>query len=192
MVEIKNQFNGEIICEGRSKKSAAEKHKADLWGADLREANLWGANLWGADLREADLRGANLREADLREADLRGANLREADLRGANLRGADLREAKIEFYNFPNLSIFTQFILFNLTDELKLELMRRDAEAHPHPERFEKWAKGEDCPYQNEDRWFHFEVDRKLYKPGKPRMKTSDLILELCKCLGFKIRGYLE
>ena len=33
--------------------------------ADLRGANLWGANLRGADLREADLWGANLREADL-------------------------------------------------------------------------------------------------------------------------------
>ena len=33
-----------------------------------------------ADLRWADLYGANLREADLREADLYGANLREANL----------------------------------------------------------------------------------------------------------------
>ncbi len=78
--------------------------------ADLREANLWGANLWGADLREADLRGANLRGADLREANLWGANLRGANLWGANLqranllganlwganlRGADLREANL-------------------------------------------------------------------------------------------------
>lgn len=29
--------------------------RANLWGADLREANLWGANLWEADLREANL-----------------------------------------------------------------------------------------------------------------------------------------
>ena len=36
---------------------------------------------------------ANLREANLRGADLRGANLCGADLREANLSGADLREA---------------------------------------------------------------------------------------------------
>ena len=74
--------------------------RADLSGADLREANLIRANLYGANLREADLskadlRGANLREADLSEADLYGANLREADLSGADLYGANLREADL-------------------------------------------------------------------------------------------------
>ena len=43
-----------------------------------------------ANLRYADLRGANLCNADLRYADLRGANLYNADLRYANLRNADL------------------------------------------------------------------------------------------------------
>ncbi len=38
----------------------------------------------------ANLRGADLRGADLREANLRGADLGGADLREANLRGADL------------------------------------------------------------------------------------------------------
>ena len=69
--------------------------RADLRGADLREANLWGANLWGADLREANLWGADLRGADLREANLRGADLWGADLWRANLWGADLREANL-------------------------------------------------------------------------------------------------
>ena len=52
---------------------------ADLWGADLRDANLRGADLWGADLRDADLRDADLWGANLRDADLRGANLRDAN-----------------------------------------------------------------------------------------------------------------
>jgi hypothetical protein len=68
---------------------------ADLRDADLRGANLRGANLCGANLRDADLRGANLRGADLRDADLRDANLRGADLRDANLRDADLRDANL-------------------------------------------------------------------------------------------------
>ena len=74
--------------------------RADLYGANLREANLYeadlyGANLRGADLYEADLYGANLREANLYEADLRGADLRGADLYGADLRGANLYEADL-------------------------------------------------------------------------------------------------
>ena len=50
-----------------------------------------------ADLREANLCGADLYEANLHEADLCGADLRGADLRGANLCGANLRGA----YNIP-------------------------------------------------------------------------------------------
>ncbi|HCW4875241.1 pentapeptide repeat-containing protein [Acinetobacter baumannii] len=72
----------------------ADLRGADLYGADLRGANLRGADLYGADLRGANLRGANLRGADLRGADLYGADLRGANLRGADLYGADLRGAK--------------------------------------------------------------------------------------------------
>ncbi|MEQ2789347.1 pentapeptide repeat-containing protein [Flavonifractor plautii] len=73
---------------------------ANLSDADLRCANLFGANLRGANLSDADLRGANLSDADLRcanlrDADLRGANLSDADLRGANLSDADLRCANL-------------------------------------------------------------------------------------------------
>jgi hypothetical protein len=64
--------------------------------ANLREADLRGADLGGADLREADLRGADLGGANLRRADLGGANLRRA-----NLRGADLREANTDFACWP-------------------------------------------------------------------------------------------
>ena len=73
----------------------ADLSEADLRGADLRWADLSGANLRGADLSEADLRGASLSGAELRWADLRGANLSGADLRRANLRRADLSEADL-------------------------------------------------------------------------------------------------
>ncbi|EGP8065194.1 pentapeptide repeat-containing protein [Salmonella enterica] len=69
--------------------------RADLRDADLRGANLCDADLRGANLCDANLRGANLRGANLRDANLRGANLRDANLRGANLRGADLRGANL-------------------------------------------------------------------------------------------------
>ena len=74
---------------------------ANLSDADLRCANLFGANLRGANLSDADLRCANLSDADLRcanlrDADLRGANLSDADLRIADLCRADLCEASID------------------------------------------------------------------------------------------------
>jgi uncharacterized protein YjbI with pentapeptide repeats len=76
---------------------------ANLCGADLRGANLCGANLCGADLCGANLRYANLCGADLcganlRDANLHGANLCGADLCGANLRGADLRGADLRYF----------------------------------------------------------------------------------------------
>ncbi|EBR7937173.1 pentapeptide repeat-containing protein [Salmonella enterica subsp. enterica serovar Ibadan] len=82
----------------------ADLYGANLCGADLRGANLRGANLRGADLRGANLRGANLYGADLRGADLRGANLRGANLYGADLRGANLRGANLYGADLPDLT----------------------------------------------------------------------------------------
>ncbi len=63
-------------------------------GANLRMADLQGANLRGVDLRMADLQGANLRGADLSKADLHQASLVSADLLFADLRLA--KEIKVE------------------------------------------------------------------------------------------------
>ncbi|EPR8660816.1 pentapeptide repeat-containing protein [Listeria monocytogenes] len=71
--------------------------------ADLRRADLSGANLRHADLRRADLSGANLRHADLRRADLSGANLRHADLRRADLSYADLSYADLNWINWRDV-----------------------------------------------------------------------------------------
>jgi len=83
--------------------------------ADLREANLNGANLSEADLTKANLRRANLMSADLNDAslylaDLRGAllngaKLRNADIGGANLSGADLRGADIRWANISEANL---------------------------------------------------------------------------------------
>ena len=73
----------------------ADLRWANLCGADLGWANLRWANLRWADLSWANLRWADLRWADLSRTDLRGADLRGADLRGADLRGADLRGADL-------------------------------------------------------------------------------------------------
>ena len=72
----------------------ADLRGADLYGANLCNANLCGANLRNANLCDADLRNANLCDADLCNANLRGADLCDADLCDANLCCANLRGAK--------------------------------------------------------------------------------------------------
>ncbi|PDH98671.1 hypothetical protein AFZ31_06480 [Listeria monocytogenes] len=71
--------------------------RANLSYADLRRANLRGANLSYANLSYADLRRADLSGANLRGANLSYADLRRADLSGANLRGANLRRANLSY-----------------------------------------------------------------------------------------------
>ena len=73
----------------------ADLRGANLSGANLSDADLRCANLSGANLSDADLRCANLSGADLSGADLSGADLRYADLSGANLSGANLRYANL-------------------------------------------------------------------------------------------------
>jgi len=130
----------------------------------------------------ADLRGADLSGADLSGADLRWAYLRWAYLRGADLRGADLRRA--------DLPPVTQLLLCcwgTVSDELCLELMRYDASNHPHPEKFDEWAKGGKCPYDNEQfqRCANFQEKRELWKAGKSK-SAYELVIMLFKETGIK------
>jgi hypothetical protein len=67
----------------------------DLKGADLPNANLFGALLRDADLTRSRLDGADLRDAHLSHADLDGASLRDVDLRGTKLHGAHLHHADL-------------------------------------------------------------------------------------------------
>ena len=73
----------------------ANLRNANLLGANLQDANLWNANLWNANLQDANLWNANLRNANLQDANLWNANLRNANLRNANLWNADLRYADL-------------------------------------------------------------------------------------------------
>ena len=71
------------------------KRSVKEWNA-YREANPeWIPDLMGADMREANLRGANLSQSNLSMANLRGADLSESNLSLANLWGAIMREANL-------------------------------------------------------------------------------------------------
>jgi len=73
----------------------ANLRKAILTGANLYDANLTDANLSYANLYGCNLTGANLYDANLTDAILSGANLSYANLYGCNLTGADLRDANL-------------------------------------------------------------------------------------------------
>jgi len=201
MNKIISRFTDKIICKGEeSVKELAEKSwanlcGANLYGADLRKADLSGAdlyrvNLYGANLSEANLSGANLYGADLSRADLSKVDLSGANLSGADLSGVNLCGANLEFSWFPSIRLISSIQLGLISKNLALELMRRDADGHPYPEKFDEWAKGGDCPYQNEERFWLFNEERKGWKPGKPQMSDKDLIIALCKEKGWKIRNY--
>ena len=113
-IEIKNRFTGDVIftheCENNTIKITVEeavKSDANLWNADLRNANLsdadlWNADLWNANLSDANLRNADLSDANLSDADLRNANLSDADLWNANLWNANLSDANLSDANLRN------------------------------------------------------------------------------------------
>lgn len=107
--------------EGEDGGERADLRKADLYGAnlsgaylyganlseaDLRYANLSKANLSGADLSHANLSGADLCYANLRHVNLSGAYLYEADLRKANLRYADLSGANLSGANLSGADLY--------------------------------------------------------------------------------------
>src|ERR1035441_3697515 len=87
--------------------SEEKPSRADLTGADLREADLHGAYPSCVDFSEADLSGARFCRAhldgaylsmtDLTHADLRGASLTRADLIYADLTGATLDLMDVEW-----------------------------------------------------------------------------------------------
>jgi uncharacterized protein YjbI with pentapeptide repeats len=96
--ELKRILDDHALWIAGSGGKCANLSKADLSGADFSWANLREADLSGANLSGADLCGADLSWANLREADLSGANLNRAGLISANLNGAvGLRYAQCSF-----------------------------------------------------------------------------------------------
>ena len=78
---------------------------ADLFGANLRDANLTTASLAGANLTGASLINANLTGSNLMMANLTASNLLAANLSGANVSGANLTSASLNTTNLTNANL---------------------------------------------------------------------------------------
>jgi uncharacterized protein YjbI with pentapeptide repeats len=89
--------------------------------ANLRGANLAGANLWDANLRGAKLWGANLRDANLGDANLWCSNLKNANLKNANLENANLENASLKFANLENANLENASLKFANLENANLE-----------------------------------------------------------------------
>ena len=97
--------------------SGANLRYADLIGADLEDANLIYANLKGANLYRANLSYADLRWANLTRANLIDANLRDADLRWAYLEDAILEQANLTDANLKGANLeYVHIIKYSISD----------------------------------------------------------------------------
>jgi hypothetical protein len=67
--------------------------------------------------------------------------------------------------------------------------MRRDAQFHPYPKKFDEWAKGGNCPYADciTTQIHHFKISRELWKKGKPEMSDYELLMAIAKEKNWKI-----
>ena len=166
--------------------------RADLCGANLRDASLYNANLYGASLQDANLCGANLRgaslyNANLRDASLRGASLQDANLHHTNLKGANLYYADLIGANLRKIKNFHPYQLFScywgkLSDDLTAHCMAFDASNHPYPKMFDDWANGGRCPYSVKvERVINFEENRSLWDPNLKHMSPWDIMVEILK-----------
>ena len=97
---LKNEVGGERANLRGADLSGADLSWTDLSGANLSWTDLRGANLRGTDLSGANLSGADLSWTDLSGTDLRGADLSGANLRGVNFSGACLRGAELRWVDF--------------------------------------------------------------------------------------------
>ena len=183
---VKNIYDQIIFEYSEANLTRANLTGADLTRADLTRVNLTGTNFTGANLTGANLIGDDLTRANLTGANLTGANLTGAYLTGANLTGANFTKANFTRTNLTGARLSISSILHSiqwgtLSNELTLELMRRDALICGE-EKMIEWSSGGTCPFsENILRDFYFTEERKLYKPGLPRLNDLELFKTLCK-----------
>lgn len=102
--------------------------------ADLREANLEGANLIKTRFTRADLSAANLTDAKLNGADLTGAHMKACILVRASLRGVRMEGANLDGSDFSGADLFRARLIrsklrgcrFSMADAEKTRLSHSD------------------------------------------------------------------
>jgi hypothetical protein len=102
-VDVKDEPTHNLPAAPGPMRAGARLKKANLKGANLRQAMLAGADLREADLENADLSGAMLLGANLSRAKLVNTNFE-----GAMLLGVHLENAHIDGANFNNTAWLTQ------------------------------------------------------------------------------------
>ena len=100
------QNKGQLDSDGQVRLPEINLSGANLIGAKLQFARLYGADLSAANLTVSDLRCAQLEGASLRNADLTAAKIQRADLRDTILTGAILSRTKPwRAYLYPHADV---------------------------------------------------------------------------------------
>ena len=89
-----------VEASGEEKEATKDWSFTSHVGADLRGADLSGANMRRAVFDGADLEGADLSGADLRRASFKRANLMKASFDDADMRDASFIKARMNLSNF--------------------------------------------------------------------------------------------
>lgn len=154
---------------------------ADLYNVDFTNANLCHANFEGAYISQC-----NFTNTDLKRSTFSVSNIEESNFRGAALGMTSFVEAILFKVDLRRARYSVMSLLQShwglLPDNLTLELMRHDAE-FIGVEAIRKWANqpASPCPYRDKGRDFFFFPDKRIWKPGKPKLRGIELLRELAK-----------
>jgi uncharacterized protein YjbI with pentapeptide repeats len=159
-------LSGANLTDAADDLSGADLRFADLSGANLscfrsegsrtiltfdagqRCSDLSGANLIGADLSGAILQDADLSSANLSDADLSGAHLSLADLSDAYLSDANLTDADLNGAHLSDANLHSARGITN--EELEQQAAFLEDATMPNGQKYEDWLKDREKRQQDE------------------------------------------
>lgn len=187
-----NDINGETIStiKGKTLTEAIEKMgKAKMYDVrySLYKVNLSKCRLTGLRLSHVYLDCANLSHTILSNATLISCHMLHANLRGSKLIHANLSNSILDYANLTDAMYQVSALLHQidwgaLSEQLTLELMRRDARIVGNTA-MKRWVSTEDCPFEHNHmvRDFMFDENPNLWKPGSPKLNDLQLFRALCR-----------
>lgn len=195
-----------------SKISECDFSGSQFWGVAFKDTIFEGCDFsdcrfdkcffGSTDMHACDFTGVIFDDCSVHRAYLCNNEFSGTEIYSTSFYRTVLKGCNLQFPSFPSLDTMVGFDYEALPNQLVLELMLRDAHAHPQPDRFKSWAYcSSSCPLTTPQyrvsRTWHFQEDPRvleehLEQGGNliPQMTDAELIIALCKAMGWTIRGY--